>query len=118
MGQPNQYGISASDLLQRLCWPSCRVTIGEDEDLLLDGPATLRTDDISLAGLLSPMAVLLGHLPQPACSPTQTGRSAMCCDDSQSALSCCVWCSSLNVLAGCVVLSQGLGTSEVLGKLS
>lgn len=42
MGQAKQYGISASDLLQRVCQPSCRVTIGEDEDLLLDGPATLR----------------------------------------------------------------------------
>lgn len=44
MGQPKQCGISASELLQRDCQPSCWVTIGEeDEDLLLDGPATLRT---------------------------------------------------------------------------
>lgn len=64
-----------------------------------------------------PHAVLLGHLPQPAYSHTKTGRSATCCDNSLSVLICCVWCSSLNVLATCVVLVEGLGASEVLGKL-
>lgn len=53
----------------------------------------------------------------PARNPTRTGRSAMCCDSSLSALSCCGRCSSLNVLARCVVLLQGWGNSEVLGKL-